>query len=246
MANLKFPILKNVEYMDISKGKDTKFTLNKSDTQNKTWREIQLVVGTKLGVGVYRYSLKHVNEDKIYTGSIRAVKPNEEIKKEASQDFSALESKLVFLSHKIDNMETSGDPNSSLLIEVIKENHASHIMMLNEKISDKEKYILKLELRIDNQDKELTEQDSIIEELRKETGTAAYTKFIMDFLKEKMGKGALPLSDNKVESLSDPGDVPQEITRLLGVVDWSQVTDDMLKNIIQYLGIYIQKLPLKG
>ena len=55
---LKFPVLNAVEYFEVVKDKQAILILSGEEVENKTWREIQLLIGEKVGTGYYQYNFK--------------------------------------------------------------------------------------------------------------------------------------------------------------------------------------------
>ena len=72
-SNLRFPIVKDVEYFDVVKNKATLTTYKKKDIEGKTWRDVQLMIGSQFGAGVYFYNFKQIGIDYINRGQVRGV-----------------------------------------------------------------------------------------------------------------------------------------------------------------------------
>lgn len=239
-TQLKFPVLNDVEYFDVYQNKQNTITFNGLEINGLTWRKLQELIGKKIGAGVYKYSFKQNKDSNIFNGTIRAISNRE--KKLNDSNNPEITNQLLSLQKEIQSIKNnSGNVGTDLLISVTKQSYETQINFMTLQLNQKDKVIEKLEKNIDDLEKELTEQDSIIDDLKGKTGISQYIGIVQDLLKVKNGKvEKISLKD------SDSSDIPKEFIDLLGVVDWSQVEDNIKQEIFKYLNMFIPKLPLKN
>ena len=70
---LKHPILKNVEYASLKRKGKPVLEIAGIDLQNVSWRDFQIFVGKKIGVGRFAFTIKFKNNAELYTGMTNAV-----------------------------------------------------------------------------------------------------------------------------------------------------------------------------
>ena len=238
---IKYPILKNVSYFDIQKGSQTLKSFSGKDLENKTWRELQLLIGSFLGGGRYSYVFQFKNDDQLNHGTIRGVT---DITQKPESTNSKLQDELNSLSSKLDKLTTqsSGGIGYDVLISVTKQSYETQIIFLKEQLNQKDISISELKEKIKELDAELDKTYDQIDELSKSSGMNQYLEIAKDFLKLKM--------PGKVEKISlkdsNPSDIPQIFIDILGTVDWNQVDPNVIDEIAKYLNVFIPKLPMKG
>lgn len=237
---LKFPILKNVEYLDVTNNKTVIKTFNGRELEGLTWRELQSKIGAITGGGAVYYSLKFVNDNTIHKGKIRsvAVQTNEKPIEKNNTMINELES----IKKQINSIGNSQGVSVDLLLSISKQSYETQIGFLNNELVRKENLINKLETQIDNLNDELEKSDELIDDLKSKTGIGQYLEIAQTFLKAKTG------GLEKVTTLKDsnPSDVPPRIIELLGAVDWTRVDQHIINEIINYMEMFLNKLPLKG
>jgi len=237
---IKFPILENVDFFDVIKNKTTIKTYGKKELEGKTWRELCLLIGQEFGAGIFYYNYKQKNNDLVNRGTVRGVNnflatPKENKNLELNE--------LEKIKTQISNLGQSNGVSVDLLISITKQSYELQINFLNDELRRKQNFIDKLEKQIDDLNDELNNADEQITELQNKTGINQYLGMAQDFLKMKMNKGGAPVVTLKD---SNTDDIPTEILNILGAVDWSKVSPEILNTIIMYLNMYIDKLPLKG
>ncbi len=240
-AELKFPVLKDVEYIDLIKNKEAKLSLEGKTVEGKTWREFQKYLGSRLPERSYNYVIKIKKDNKIYKGIIRTVGNMKNEDNKGQSELLTVQTNINELNEKIAAMSSGNGISVDTLISITKSSFETQIRFLELEGTKREAFIIKQELQIDEHIKELNKCDVIIEELKGKTGLTQYISIVKEFLSMKSGSV-------KAVSLegSDTKDVPPGIVEVLGVVDWSEVPDEVLNEIIGTLQIFIQKLPLKG
>jgi chromosome segregation ATPase len=129
-----------------------------------------------------------------------------------------------------------------LLLSISKQSYETQITFLNAEISRREIVITKLESKIESLESELDEAAELIEDYKSKTGLGQYLDIAKTFLMSKQGN-LKPISNLKD---STPETIPAEIIQILGLVDYDAIPADQLTQIIDYLKIFIQKLPLKN
>jgi len=240
-VKMKFPIINDLEFFDVLKGGKTLLTLtSKEIPDGTTWRQLSIRIGQEISAGTYNYSFKLKNNDVVNRGLIRVVSMN---KNEINKNENEFSKELHEIKNQLSNAANKKqDISVDLLISITKQSFETQIGFLNNELSRKEKQIDKLESDIDKLNDELEKCDDLIDDLKAKTGIGQYLELAQTFLNSKIG------SAKKITSLKDssPDDIPEQILKILGAVDWSIVSPEVLDNIIRYLEIFITKLPLKG
>jgi len=237
---VKFPVLNDIEFFDVIKDKKTLKSFTGRELNGKKWREVSEMIGSLLGGGTFRYVAKFTKSNEIYNGSIRAVNVTDN--KQIEKNNSAISNQIQDLTNQIQELKKGNNSNIGfdVLMNVTKQGYDTQINFLNSQIQHKEIIINKLEAKIEDQENELATQDQIIDDLKSKTGISQYISIVQDILKVKTGNvNKLNLKD------SNTSDIPSEILQLLGLVDWSQVPREILEQTINYLNMFIPKLPLK-
>lgn len=242
MLKLKFPVLNEVEYIDLVKDRVNVLTIDGKDVENFSWRQLQLYAGERLNPGVYGYTLKFNGNNEIFRGSLKVVSLNKKgLKEMESPEIIAVKKSVDEISKRLNNLKTDS-PGMDLIMSLTKQSYESQLSFLRDEITRKEKSIERLERDIDKLNEQLDAAESIIDDLKSKTGLNQYIGIAKEFLMMKAGNSK-PISNLKD---SDSTDIPAEILQVLGVVDWSKIDANVLNEIIHYLKIFIQKLPLKG
>lgn len=240
---IKFPILKNVEYFDVLQNKKLVKAFKGTDLEGLKWREVQEKIGLYAS-GQIHYTFKFNDSPDIHKGMMRAVN-TETFKTQSNQNdlqVQSLKTEIQSLRSQLDNASSSSGVTVEMLLSISKQGYETQIHFLNNEITRKDAFITKLESEIDKLNDELDKQDVIIDELKSKTGLNQYLQLAQSFLNKKAGD-VKPLTTLKDSNTSD---IPERVMQLLGAIEWSQVSDEMLSNIIHYLEIFIQQLPLKG
>jgi len=238
---LKFPQVKNGEYMDLVKGGSIALSLTEKELVDITWRGLQKLIGSKLGAGRWNYSLKFLNDPTINKGQIMGLnsstKPTEKV-----SGIETLSSLVSQLTNKVDSMQSGQGVSVELLMDVTKQSYNARVELLTLEITKKENDYQRLQTKYESLDSELDKAESIIEDYKDKSGLLQLIPIAEKFMMGKFGKG------QPVQSLgeSNPSDIPPELLDLLGVVDWQQVNPPVLVKVIEYLRMYITSLPMKG
>lgn len=125
--------LNGLEYLDIIKNKQTILTLNKEHLNGKTKRELELILGSKLGSGRFNFRAKFLNDNTPLTGMVRAVNPNaaDETNKQTS---GAIDKRLEAIENKITRASQGGGLDINLVIEMLKQTYNTQIDFLKARI----------------------------------------------------------------------------------------------------------------
>lgn len=238
---LKFPLLKEIDYIDIQKSKQLLRSYSGKDVDGKTWREFQTMIGEEFGTAVYYYTLKQKNKKQIHKGQIRGINMSG---KQANKDLTpkteieSIKNAVMDLNKKID--QQPGQLGVETLLSLTRSGYEQQITLLNNELNRRDQYIDKIENKLDETENRLDECMQSASE--NNGGIAQYLTIAKEFLSMKAGN-VKPISNLKD---SNPNDIPPGIIEVLGVVDWSRVDPEILSEIINYLKIFIQKLPMKG
>lgn len=237
---IKFPILKDVEFFDVIKNKQTVKSFIKKDLEGLKWRDVQLKIGSSFGAGSYHYALKFNNDDTLHKGVIRAVSNNPI--EQHTENNTGLISEIESLKKQISSIGSQSGVSVDMLLSISKQSYETQINFLNAELLRKENHITKLDNEIEKLNAELDEAAELVDELKQKTGVNQYLELAQTFLQSKIGTA------KKITTLKDsnPSDIPQKIIEILGAVNWSLVDDNVLSSIINYLEIFITKLPLKN
>ena len=244
MANantLKFPVLKKVEYIDLIKNRSTVLSLEGKDVEGITWRQFQKMLGEKLPDGSYNYVIKIKGVDTINKGLVRTAGKVTTMAKEKIDINLDVQKQILDLTSQVKKIGSGNDVSVDLLIQVTRQSFETQITFLNHELTRKDLTNVKLESKIEDLHKELDSSDVLISKLQEKTGISQYMTIAKEFLSMKAGN-VQPITNL---SASEASDVPPEIIRILGVVNWSQVPGDVLNEITNTMKIFIQKLPLK-
>jgi len=239
---LKFPVLKNIEYFDLSVSKDKVFTVEGKEIEGLTWRKFQYYLGEHVPEGSFKYSLKQNGRPEIHIGQIRVLKKDPGTEVVAVHNDSNVLKELNSLASKVELLSKGNGVSVDTLIEVTKQSYLQRIEYLGVEIQRKEFENERLIIKVDKLEAELVETDDTIEDLKGQTGVTQYISIVKEFLSMKAGlvKPITNLAD------SDSKDIPPDIIEILGVVDWQKVPVDVLAEITNTMKIFIQKLPMKG
>lgn len=238
---LKFPVLDGIDYVDIGKDKQTLISYSPNDVEGITWRDLQTKIGETLPTGIYSYSLKFKNKNEVHRGQIKAINLNkrDQTMPELSE-LSTVKKTIDELNKKLNSLKTDS-PGIDLIMSLTKQSYDLQIQFLRDEIARKEREITKLEAEVTALNDELDKSDDLIDDLKSKTGLNQYIQIAKDFLVMKAGK-TQPLTNLKE---SNPADIPGEVLEVLGVIDWLKVDPNLLNEIVHYLKVFVQKLPLK-
>lgn len=238
---MKIDKLQGVEYIDIVKNKQCIKTYKPKEVNGLTWREFQVKLGSDLKQSTqFYYIIKFQNENKINKGLVRSVfenAPSDSINQKNDQS-NQIADQIKSLQTQINSLG-SGGISTELLISITKQSYETQINFLNAELMRKESFISKLESKIEELENELEDCAS---NDNNTTQLSQYLELAQMFLRGKQGN-LKPVTNLKD---SDASDIPDEILEILGLVDYSKIAQNDLQQIIQYLKIFIQKLPLKG
>lgn len=239
---IKFPVLNNVEYIDISKNKNQVKAFTGNEVNGLKWRELSLLIGKIAGQGVYRYTLKFKNDPNINNGQIRGVVQTSEITENKNESY--FKNEIEQLTKKVEDLNKSNSSGIGfeMLLEITKQSYLTQIDFLKQQLQAKDLNISKLELQIDKLNDELDTCYQNLDELQSKTGIGNYIELAKDFLKLKLPGEIKPISLKE----SNTSDIPAPILDILGVVDWSKVDENIINEIVRYLNLFIPKLPLKS
>lgn len=242
---LKHPVLKNVEYASIVRNGKSVLEIDGKEIVNIAWRDFQIYVGDKIGVGRFHFTIKFKNNDELYTGTTKGIDPNINVVKSDESDsiiktvtdaFKSLESKL--------NSETQkGGITYEMLLSSTKQGYDTQVDFLKQQITYKDGSILDLRIEIKDLTAELIQTDITIRDLEKQSGYAQLLEPVGKMLLAKFGAGK-PVSLGE----SDPSAIPNEVLEVLGIIDYTKIQPVDLNKIINLLKQYITatNLPLKG
>ena len=242
---LKYPILKSVEYATIKKRGKVVLELDGKELGTSIkWRDFQIFVGKKVGVGRFAFTIKFLNQAELYTGQTNGVDPDISIPKSDDEALKEVLSAFKGFELKLNNAtQSSGGITFDMLLASTKQGYDTHVDFLKQQIVYKDGSITELKIEIKDLNDELNQTDLTIRQLEQKSGYNQYLEPISKLLLAKFG-GGKPV---KLEE-SDPSAIPMEVLQVLGVIDYSKIQPEDLNNMIQLLQKYITatNLPLKG
>lgn len=232
---LKYPILKNVEYASLTKNGKRVLEIPGSDIEGISWRDFTIYIGKKLPPGKYGFTIKFKNNAQLYAGTTRAVTldPVEVPKDNYIQD------QLNELKKIISSQSAYAGSDQAMVI--VKQGYEMQIQFLNRQIESLERSVKKLEDEITELDEDLDECNIKLIQAEQKGEYTQYIPGALKLLQAKFGAGKTVSLEN-----SDQSDIPAEILEILGTVDYSKIDPDSLQKIIQVLKQYISLLPMKG
>ena len=238
---LKFPVMKNVEFFDLHISPGKQIEISGSDIEGLKWRELQYFLGEKVPEKVYNYQLKLKGKNQIYNGRIKVLIKDKKYSTEEIVD-PALSSQLDSLSKKVEMLSRGNGVSVDTLIEVTKQSYLQRIEYLNLELQKGVIEYGRLTVKIEKLETDLINSEDEVDDLKGQTGITQYISIAKEFLQMKAGN-VEPLSNLKDSNISD---IPGKLLEILGVVDWKEVDQKVQMDIESYLRIFIQKLPLKG
>lgn len=238
---IKFPVLNDVEYFDVIQNKTVIKSFKKSDLEGLKWRQIQEKIG-KFATGSIHYTFKFNNNPEIHKGMMRVINTDQNTSDASPALVNKLTNEISDLKDKLNNAASGGGVSVDLLLNITRQSYETQISFLNNEINRKDLLITKLENTIEKLNNELSIQDETIQSLQSKTGLNQYLPLIQAFVNKKL-PGAAPVTTLKDSNTSD---VPPRILELLGAIDWNKVEPNIISEIIKYLEIFINQLPMKG
>ena len=242
---LKHPVLNNVEYASIVRNRKSVLEIEGKEIEGCAWRDFQIYIGDKIGVGRFHFTIKFKNNAELYTGQTKGIDPNVSIKKSDESDsiINQVTNAFKSLESKLNNATQQGGITYEMLLASTKQGYDTQVDFLKQQIVYKDGSITELKLEIKDLNDELETTDITIRQLELKSGYNQYLEPISKLLLAKFG-GGKPV---KLEE-SDPSAIPMEVLQVLGVIDYSKIQLEDLNKMIQLLQQYITatNLPLKG
>jgi hypothetical protein len=239
---LKHPILKNVEYAYITKGGKQVLEIPGKQLENMAWRDFQKLVGEKVGAGSIGFTIKFKNDGELYSGQTKAINFKTP---EPVEDLSGIREVLdefKKVKESINSGINSGGITFDMLIASTKQGYEAQVSFLNQQITFKDSIISELREDLRECESDCKDYEHTIKDMESSSGLGEYVKVAKDLVMARLG--STPQVDLKD---SDTTDIPPEILQVLGMVAWSRIEPDQLKDITDYLQKYVYKfLPLKG
>jgi len=244
--DLKFPVMKNIEYFDLHISKGNQIAIEGTDIEGLKWRDLQYFLGEKVPEKIYNYQLKIKGKNQIHNGRIKVLIKDKTYTPGNNNEPQTIGSefliKLDDLSQRVEQISKGNGVSVDTLIEVTKQSYLQRIEYLNLELQKGVIEHGRLTIKIEKLETDLINSEDEIEDLKGQTGITQYISIAKEFLQMKAGT-TQPLTNLKD---SNTEDIPFPLMEVLGVVDWKQVDVSIQSEIVNYLKIFIQKLPLKG
>ena len=106
MTKIKFPIVKDVEYLDVTKNKQILKSYNGAEIDNLSWREVQYKIGDEIGTEFYHYILKFKKSDQLHKGLVRGVLKDGSQKVSNNSDIELIKNSINQLNQKPSLLKT--------------------------------------------------------------------------------------------------------------------------------------------
>lgn len=242
IGKIRFPVIKNCEYIDLIKNKVTVLSIIGKDVEGMKWREFQKYMGKKLPAQTYFYVLKLNDDNTIYKGQVKAIGNIATSSPKANPEFDAMQKTIDGLNNRLNDVSSGSGVSVDMLLEVTKSSYTLQIGFLNSEIQRKNSEIDKLQLNISELNDELDNADIEIEELKSKTGMNQYLEYAKQIIASKVStvKASVNLEDSNLNEL------PNEIVELLLSIDWKAIPKAQIDEIITSLKLFTQQLPMKG
>lgn len=232
---LRFPILKDVEYVSISKDRRSVLEIEGKNLDNFSWREFQLYLGKYLPPDQYRFTMKFNNNAEIHNGLIHAVTLNKQGIESKTMESDKILKEFEGLKKSLEKATNQGGVSFDMLLSATKQGYEARIDYLNAKIADKDLLISEIKKEIDILEDDLSECEK---ENAKHGGIAQYLAIGEKVLNMKFGKQPpISLKD------SNTSDIPQQILEVLGVIDWNKIDPESINKIAVNIQQYLSVIP---
>lgn len=240
---LKHPVMKNIDYFDLHISKGNQIAIDGKDIEGLKWRELQYFLGEKVPERIYNYQLKIKGKNQIFNGRIKVlIKDKKFSPPEAVTANSNLLNQLDALSKKVSDLSKGNGVSVDTLLEVTRQSYLQRIEYLNVEVNKGVIEHGRLTIKIEKLETELIESENEIDELKGQTGITQYIEIAKEFLQMKAGN-VPPITNLQDSNVTD---IPAKLMEVLGIVEWSQVDLHIQYEIVNYLKIFVQKLPMKG
>lgn len=233
----KFPVLKNVEYFDFIYDGKPVLNIDGKDCEGKNWRDIQKMIGDKRGTQKGHYVFKFRDDPAMHRGVITAIGSGGSESVTDKISLTSVKKSVEDLMNRIDRVNSSNLNDSN--ITVLKLAYESQIGFYKSQAEKLENERDRLLQRIES----LNEKNDDLQNELNESKSDTLLNLIAPHLGKLFGGSAKqPLSDL---SQSNPESIPAEILQVIGMVDWIVMTPELYANVLHYLRVYVQQLPLK-
>jgi|GEM_PF-5414569 len=205
-------IYNDVEYLHITKANKTLLQFTGKDINGKRKSEIQSLIGLKLGENRFNYSLKLMNDGKIYRGTIRAFIPDNQKTEKDNINFDQI---------KINELEKQ--------LKEVKEKEMSFDF---DKILNMQEKIYKTQ--IDFISKQMEIQNKQIEQLQKNQSDSSgfdLSSLILPLIMKK-GQATMNLKDN---ATGNNYELPDSLINVVSKIDYSKLTQDQIESLSKQL-----------
>ena len=239
---------RDIEYIEISKNRNTLITFEGKEVNGLTKYEFQLLLGKKLGADKFSASLKFKNNYTNKKFPIRGIILGENKILKAEEKTMPVKDNtnhndIAKLIERFSNVNPT--ENFNQMLGLTKTTYEGEISRLKESIAD-----LKMDLNsYKTENKEL--QKEIIaknNELNENEGGSGILDMLMQFnqLRNSFSKkGATPNVSNLENVKSDAGSIPEGFLNALGKVDYSKVPAEDITKYIALFDNIANQLPLK-
>lgn len=248
----KFSTLTDLEYISVIKNKKSVLEIDGVECDklnNKTWREFQHYLGSKLTDGYYYYNLKQTTSPEIHSGTIRAVNKNPK-PQGSNMEAKDLESRIITLNDKIEKILNSKENlGSSALLEAQKAGYEAQITYLKQQLSDKDIKIKDLNDEIKLLEKEIDKLELQLNEADKTASWVSLFKSYEPMIKAGLSKlGAKQTSPTLASAPTGEHGIPDEIINILSQVDYDELkkSPENYNKIIEYLSMAVSSLPKRS
>jgi hypothetical protein len=235
---LKFPILNDVEYVSIYRTGKSVLEINGNDLEGMTWRQFQLYLGEKIPPGKCQFTMKFKDSSTLHTGAIRAARENDIYEPDKKEDSIMSEKILKEFSSLKDSLSKAtnqGGITFDILLNATKQGYESQISFLNQQLQHKDSIIAKTEIEINQLENDLNDCEK---ESARSSGIGQYLAIGEKILSMKFGSGkAISLKE------SDSTDIPEQILKVLGVIDWQKIDAESINRISNNIQQYLSVIP---
>ena len=189
---LKHPVLNNVDYASIVRNRKSVLEIEGKDLEGIAWRDFQIYVGDKIGVGRFHFTIKFINNAELYTGQTKGIDPNVSIVKSDDSDKKIRDQVLESfksLEAKLNNATQQGGITYEMLLASTKQGYDTQVDFLKQQVTFKDGTISELKIEIKDLNNELDKTYITIGQLEQKSGYNQYLEPISKLLLAKFGSG---------------------------------------------------------
>lgn len=219
----------NVDYLHLFKNRKVVLKFD-SEINGLTKKEVQQIIGERLGEDTFKYSIKFSNDPKNYRGSIRGFTKGISLESKKGNDLEMNEV-LQAIKALSENLVDSKKQDPEKIITLTEKFYKTQLEFLTKQNEVLEKKLDKLEKDQSNNQGGLSEA------------------LMMNILSGMMGaNGATQTAGKGINDNVQMGSVPVSFIKVFDQVDFSKIPDEKIQELAGQLNYLVKQLnlPMKG